>query len=673
MAPPAAERRPAERRPAPGLQVPVRRVPVRRVLDLLAPFPGRAEFAIRVALICALTTLCVQIYQTPEPALTIYVALFVIKPDRAGSVLVSLVFAVLITIIIGAVLLLSMVVIDRPFWRVTAIALLSFCLLFAASASKLKPVGSIIALITGYALDVLGMAHLGEIATRALLYAWLFVAIPAAISIVVNLAAGPAPRRLVERSLAHRLRLAAAVLRDPRDPARSAFDECLHEGLGEIPAWLRTAGAERTAQPGDLAALAQAARSTCALFSLIEVTIGTETGTAAGRRALAACLDEMAGILERGGYPLDITLDPDLAPDAPPAVKAAFATVRDLLASFAVAPPPEPQQAAKPKAGFFAPDAFTNPAHVQYALKATAAAMVCYVTYSLLDWPGIHTCFITCYIVALGTAAETIEKLTLRILGCLIGAALGLGAIVFVMPSVTSITTLMAVVAIAAFVSGWVAGGSPRISYVGFQLAFAFFLCVVQGSGPEFDLTIARDRVIGILFGNLVVALIFTQIWPVTVTRGIDPAIAALLRTLAALTGEATKWKRWALTAETQAALGAIEQDLVLAGYEPLPIRPSQRWTERREGVLAAIDACQGPLLLDGRPDHHLGSDTAQRLGQLADALDGHRPAPEAAAVQPPVQTDLDAPIRVSLARLEHAVAGLNDDISDAGADHAAA
>ena len=41
--------------------------------------------------------------------------------------------------------------------------------------------------------------------------------------------------------------------------------------------------------------------------------------------------------------------------------------------------------------------------------------MFCYLVYSLLDWPGIHTCLITVYIVSLGTTAETIEKLTLRI------------------------------------------------------------------------------------------------------------------------------------------------------------------------------------------------------------------------------------------------------------------
>src|SRR5208283_5555447 len=144
-------------------------------------------------------------------------------------------------------------------------------------------------------------------------------------------------------------------------------------------------------------------------------------------------------------------------------------------------------------------------------LKTTAAAMFCYVSYSLVDWSGIHTSFLTCYIVSLPTTGETLEKLTLRIAGCLVGSAAGYAAIVFLTPSLTSIGDLMVVVSFGALASAWVAAGSSRISYAGFQIAFAFFLCVIQGSSPSFDLVTARDRIIGILFGISVVYLVFTQ------------------------------------------------------------------------------------------------------------------------------------------------------------------
>src|ERR1700754_3471677 len=94
---------------------------------------------------------------------------------------------------------------------------------------------------------------------------------------------------------------------------------------------------------------------------------------------------------------------------------------------------------------------------------------------------------------------------------------------------------MLGIVFVGACASGWVAAGSPRISYAGFQIAFAFFLCVIQGSAPAFDMTTARDRVIGILFGNLVVYLVFSNIWPVTVTRRIDTGMATVLRRLGAM------------------------------------------------------------------------------------------------------------------------------------------
>jgi multidrug resistance protein MdtO len=41
--------------------------------------------------------------------------------------------------------------------------------------------------------------------------------------------------------------------------------------------------------------------------------------------------------------------------------------------------------------------------------------MLCYLFYIGTDWPGIHTCVITCFYVALGSVAETLHKLTLRL------------------------------------------------------------------------------------------------------------------------------------------------------------------------------------------------------------------------------------------------------------------
>jgi len=238
--------------------------------------------------------------------------------------------------------------------------------------------------------------------------------------------------------------------------------------------------------------------------------------------------------------------------------------------------------------------------------------------YSLLDWPGIHTCFITVYIVSLGTTAETVEKFTLRILGTLVGAAAGYGAIVFLVPSLTSIDQLMAVVFLGALASGYVAAGSPRISYAGFQMAFAFFLCVIQGPAPAFDLTIARDRVIGILIGNLAVYLVFTNLWPISVGKRIDPAIASLLRNLSAMMRAADVRARLALASAAQSQLGKIETDIDLADYEPDTVRPNAAWLATRRSAADEIGALEAPLLLSADDDPKTSAQIADRLEALA-------------------------------------------------------
>jgi multidrug resistance protein MdtO len=603
---------------------------------LLVPYPGRLEFAVRLALISAIATLVAEIYQTPDPALIAYVAFFVMKPDRAASVVISIVMLLLISLIVGLVLLLTVQVIEQPLWRVTAMTLMSFSLTFAASASKLKPVAGIVALITAYALDLLGSVPGGELATRGILYVWLFVGIPAGVSIVVNLVLGPAPRRLAERALAQRLGLASAMLRAPDARTREAFEESLHEGLGEIPEWLKLAGAEKTSPARDVAALQQAAHSTIVILSVVDfLTDGPQPSLPVSvRERIAETLDDMAGVLGRGGYPVEIEIESSedetwLAPLA----AEALSELRTALSEFSkpATPEPAPQAAAKPKGGFFVADAFTNPAHVHYALKTTGAAMFCYVVYLLLNWPGIHTCLITCFIVSLGTAAETVEKQTLRFLGCAIGAALGLAAIVFVMPNVTSIGGLMCIVFLAALAAGWIAAGGPRIAYAGFQLAFAFFLSVIQGASPAFDMTIARDRSIGILLGDVVVAIVFTQIWPVTIANRINPAIAALLRQLAALVSAKSTSQRWGLAAEARTQLASIEQDLDLAHYEPPSIRSDPAWLDERREFAHTLSSLQGPLLIGADQDSGALAGAARRFERLASRVGG--PAPAASAV----------------------------------------
>jgi hypothetical protein len=217
------------------------RVLWRRIVE---PARGRFAFAARLALACAITAVLTALYQTPSPALTAYVAFFVNKPDRMETVVLCIVMTLLITVILGFTTLVADLVLDSSGWRVAAMTTISFGLLFLVSASKLRPIGGIVALIVAYALDVLGSVRTNDLATRTLLYPWLFVATPAAVSLVLALLVAPSPRRLVERELARGCappRRCCARRRRRAAGARAA----LHSGNGEVGAPGRRARARR--------------------------------------------------------------------------------------------------------------------------------------------------------------------------------------------------------------------------------------------------------------------------------------------------------------------------------------------------------------------------------------------------------------------------------------------
>src|SRR5438270_1339416 len=239
--------------------------------------------------------------------------------------------------------------------------------------------------------------------------------------------------------------------------------------------------------------------------------------------------------------------------------------------------PDTPKAAARPKPkSLFVPDAFANPAHVRFALKVTLAAMFCYILYSAIDWSGIHTAFITCTFIALESTEATLYKGTLRIVGCVIGGALALFSIVFLIPHMETIASLVVLVACAAAIAGWVATGSERINYAGLQIAFAFFYSVFQGYAPDTDLDNVRNRVVGILFGLIVTGFVFRYIWPERTLDRLRGALRQVLLQLAKLlvipspqtAVKQAKPKAQALVAEISRELEQAQRQAELTGFE---------------------------------------------------------------------------------------------------------
>lgn len=172
---------------------------------------------------------------------------------------------------------------------------------------------------------------------------------------------------------------------------------------------------------------------------------------------------------------------------------------------------------------------------LHFAAKVTLAAMTAYILYTALDWNGIHTAMITCFFVAQESVGATIHKFTLRFLGALIGGAIGILSLILVVPHLDSGGGLAILVGLVTLFAAWFASGSQRISYFGFQIAIAFYLVTLNSFSRTTKLVGARDRALGILLGNVLIALAVVHLWPVKVTPKIVDGVSRALDALADL------------------------------------------------------------------------------------------------------------------------------------------
>ena len=177
--------------------------------------------------------------------------------------------------------------------------------------------------------------------------------------------------------------------------------------------------------------------------------------------------------------------------------------------------------------------------HLKFGLKGCLAASLCYVIYSALFWPEISTSVTTCFLTALTTIGASRQKQALRFAGALLGGfVFGMGAQVFVLPYIDSIAGFTVLFAVVAAVAAWIITSSPRLSYLGVQVAFAFFLINLQEFRIQTSLVVARDRVAGILIGLLVMWLVFDQLWSTPAGVAMKKAFTSGLRLLAQLARE---------------------------------------------------------------------------------------------------------------------------------------
>jgi multidrug resistance protein MdtO len=192
-----------------------------------------------------------------------------------------------------------------------------------------------------------------------------------------------------------------------------------------------------------------------------------------------------------------------------------------------------------PRPALLAADALVNQEHLHFALKGCLAASSCYVIYNAIAWPGINTAVMTCLLTALSTVGASRQKQMLRVTGAIAGGLLiGMGSQLFILPHLDSIAGFAVLFALVTTLSGWFMTSSPRLSYFGVQVALAFYLINLQEFTMQTSLSIARDRLVGILLGLFAMWLVFDQLWGTHAATEMKRTFISNLRLLAQLARE---------------------------------------------------------------------------------------------------------------------------------------
>jgi multidrug resistance protein MdtO len=475
----------------------------------LAPSEGRGPAVARIAAGTMITIAIAMVFRIPLAAYMAYMVFLTSKDDIAATMTMAVGGTLAITLAVLFTLGLAQISLGDPAIRLPAMAMMTFLAMFSVRTFALGPIAFLAGFVTVTMQSVIDDVPSPEIFTRTTLWLWVVVVVPVATTILINLLFGP--------------------------PASAVAERGLRKVLAELEGALAAGRiSERLAEWRAI------------LVPLIEKSLDP--------RAIARLLDVLV-ILEVYPHPIppheqarlsylvrscvDVADKRRPVPEAPPetnsfpqalAATHAFVELRRELSQTRAQ---QPAHTGHKSRQLFVPDALSNPAHWQFALKATFAMMIVYSVYTMLDWPGLLTSIVTVFFVALGSVGETVHKLVLRISGALVGGLLAGLSIVFVLPHFTDIGQLCALTGLVALFAGWVSTSSERLSYAGMQIALAFFMGMLQSYSPATDLTVLRDRLVGILLGNVVITLVFSGLWPESATTRLRGALGDALRSIA--------------------------------------------------------------------------------------------------------------------------------------------
>jgi multidrug resistance protein MdtO len=559
---------------------------------------------LRCTLTSAIVIVASMALEVPELALSLLMVFYVTQSNVVVTRLVGIMFIVGSTVGIGLSILLMKFTFDYPLPRIVIASLLFFGSVYLMRVLKIGVVFFIVAIVVIYVQSFVDQTDRADLLIRAVLWVWVAVNYPIALTLVFNTLLLPAEPKVQLNGEIHRqLAVLDTRLTQLIDGAGSAVPITLadvQQGALALQKLLRFTMMRdpyyREHQALQLACIATVSRLYRGAREL------PDTGPRAPARHLAVLRE-----LRANARALDKSLmtgepyrsvgsatpeDRALVDTMPVAgqLQSALHAYANFVATGAAASGKLP--ASEP---MVAPDAWTNPAYLRFSLKTLLAVLVCYVFYNAVDWQGAHTVMLTCLIVALPSLGASTQRALLRVAGAAIGSALALFMVVFVIPRLDDIVGLVLMTLPVVGLAAWISAGSERIGYAGIQVMFTFSLALLEQFGPTTNLTEIRDRMVGILLGVGVATLVQMSFWREGEGDALRQKLATMLRAIAAqlrvpqvgaggrdeLPYAQRQLQTWAVLADCEATLSRVALEPGWQEGEPVQL------TLRAQAVLA--------------------------------------------------------------------------------------
>ncbi|RKF35925.1 hypothetical protein BCY88_09545 [Paraburkholderia fungorum] len=645
----------------------------------LAAFPGRGNVTMRCVLGSAIVIVASMTLQVPELALSLMAVFFVTQANIVLTRAIALNLVIGTTCAIGGTIGLYVLTFDYPLPRIIVASAIFFCSTYLMRAvTKFGLVFFLVSLIVIYAQTFADLTDNAEALVRNCLWVWAAVNYAVVLSLVINTLFLPAEpeqqlRAAMQLQLARAHARLAAVI-DSEAPAVRIGPLDLERGALSLQKLLRFSTMRHRYSAEGASARLACVTAVSRIFEAAAVLPDHAVVHDAGQiDAIRAVQDELVSLdhaigddaqwlrwSTSGRAPLSTSI-PALA-----SIQRAFNALADAMRG-ATAPPDDAAAgnvatdttnttntttAAKPAphSALLEPDVFTNPRYARFSLRTLLSVLVCYVFYNAVNWPGIHTIMLTCLVIALPSLGASNRHGVLRISGALVGSALALFMVAFVIPHLESVTGLLLMSLPVIALGAWVSAGSERISYAGIQIMFTFALALLESFSPPSDLTEIRDRIVGILLGVGVATFFQMSMWPEGEADTLRTQLALLVRKIAALarlevravlsgprvTDAPEVVATWAMLADCQTVLArvALEPDWREGETARITLL-SQTVLAQSRALLVAIEAFHHEAMT-GAPGGASMERTATFQSDVADALE--RYASQLAA-EPPAAT----------------------------------